>query len=29
LNLPALRSFAYPFFDDFHKDTPPGRIVSQ
>jgi len=27
--LPALKAGAYPFFDDFHSDTPPGSIVSK
>ena len=27
--IPPLASGSYPFFDDFHRDTPPGAIVAQ
>ncbi len=27
--VPPLPSGRYPFFDDFHRDTPPGAIVAQ
>jgi len=27
--LPALRPGSYPFFDDFHRDTPKGQITAK
>jgi heme/copper-type cytochrome/quinol oxidase subunit 2 len=27
--LPALQAGSYPFFDDFHSDTPHGAIVAK
>ncbi len=29
IHVPPLPSGRYPFFDDFHRDTPPGAIVAQ
>ncbi|MBI1814520.1 MAG: cupredoxin domain-containing protein [Deltaproteobacteria bacterium] len=27
--IPALEPGSYPFFDDFHRDTPPGAIIAK
>jgi hypothetical protein len=27
--VPALEPGSYPFFDDFHRDTPPGVIIAK